>query len=73
MSKLGQIKQKVGYVSNVNRCFNCQHFKEQSIRLSTDSQTYRKHHHCGIGGFTVSVNGICSGWITKAKPGVSHN
>jgi hypothetical protein len=62
MSKLGILKKACGYRGNVNRCGTCEYFREQSIRLSTDSQTYRKNHHCSIAGFTVTPNGICQNW-----------
>lgn len=66
MSKLDQAKSVAGYRGNVNRCATCKHFKEQSIKLSTNSQTYRKNHHCGVGWFTVTPNGVCNNWTVKS-------
>lgn len=62
MSKLGNLKAAFEYRGNVNRCANCTHFKQQSIRLSTNSETYRKNHHCGLGWFTITPNGVCKNW-----------
>lgn len=62
MSKLGQLKRKVNYETSVPRCATCIKFKEASIRLSTNSQTYRKHAHCKEHYFTISPNGVCDDW-----------
>ncbi len=63
MSKLGQLKKKVGYEGNVPRCATCQHFRASSIRLGTDSTTFRKNHHCGLHHFTITPNAICNTWV----------
>lgn len=62
MSKLGQLKKAWEYESSVPRCAICTHFRESHIRLTTNSQTVRTNHHCALGGFTVSRNGVCRRW-----------
>lgn len=62
MSKLGQVKKNVEYEGSVPRCFNCVNYKEASIRLSTNSNTFRKNQHCKRFFFTISPNGICKHW-----------
>ena len=62
MSKLGQLKKQVGYEGNVPRCAICQYYRPAAIRLSTNSQTYRKNQHCGKYFFTIAPNSICDKW-----------
>ncbi|MDP3228361.1 MAG: hypothetical protein Q8N13_10355 [Acidovorax sp.] len=63
MSKLGQLKKKVRYEGNVPRCATCRNYRQASIRLSTDSNTFRKNQHCALHHFTVTPNAICQDWV----------
>ena len=62
MSKLGQLKKKVNDEGSVPRCSTCKAYRPSQVLLSTDSQTFRKNHHCGVHGFTITPNAICDGW-----------
>lgn len=66
MSKLAQLKKLWDYEPNVPRCSICQHFKASHIRLTTNSQSIRTNHHCRLGGFTCSPNGLCKFWSLNA-------
>ena len=62
MSKLGQLKKKVGFEGNVPRCANCRHYREAKVLLSTNSNTYRKNQHCALHNFTITANSLCDTW-----------
>lgn len=62
MSKLGQLKKLVNYEGNVPRCSTCKVYRASQVMLSTNSQTFRKNHHCGLHGFTITPNAICDHW-----------
>ncbi|MDH1472913.1 hypothetical protein N5F13_00260 [Comamonas thiooxydans] len=65
MSKLGQLKKRVGFEGDVPRCMNCKHYRQAQIRLSTNSNTFRKNQHCGLHYFGITPNSICNNWSGK--------
>ncbi|UNV89419.1 MULTISPECIES: hypothetical protein [unclassified Comamonas] len=65
MSKLGQLKKRVGFEGDVPRCMNCKHYRQAQIRLSTNSNTFRKNQHCGLHYFGITPNSICNDWRGK--------
>lgn len=61
MSKLGQLRKKVRYETDIARCSNCKYYKQSSFYLR-DSLPKITQALCGKHGFTVSPNAVCDSW-----------
>lgn len=63
MSKLSQLKKKVGYQEHVPRCSTCAYFLQQQLmRDSMPSyfQRFCRQHH-----FEVKAHACCDNWISE--------
>lgn len=64
MSKLGQLRKKVRYETDIARCGNCKNYKQSSFRLR-DSLPMVMQALCSKHGFTVRPNAVCEAWSGK--------
>lgn len=62
MSKLGQLRKRVGYETNVPRCETCAAFKKPYVYLTTNSKPARSKPLCKINQFTVQPLSCCDQW-----------
>jgi hypothetical protein len=63
MSKLSQLRKKMGYETNVPRCETCASYKKPYIFLSTNSIPKRSPAFCRTADFTVQPNACCDKWV----------
>jgi hypothetical protein len=62
MSKLGQLRQRLGYETNVPRCETCMNFKKPYVYLTTNSKPARSKALCKAHQFMVQPNACCDKW-----------
>lgn len=62
MSKLGQLRKKVHYETNVPRCETCASFKKPYVYLTTHSITAKSQPLCKLHQFTVRPLSCCDQW-----------
>ena len=60
MSRLSQLKKKVGYQERVPRCSSCRHFSQQHDMR--DSVPFRWLMLCERYNFTIKQHGCCDSW-----------
>ena len=65
MSKLGQLRQRVGYETNVPRCETCTAFKKPYVYLTTNSKTARSKPLCKTHQFIIQPLSCCDKWADK--------
>lgn len=65
MSKLGQLRKRVGYETNVPRCETCAAFKKPYVDLTTHSKPARSKPLCKINQFTAQLLSCCDQWAGK--------
>jgi hypothetical protein len=64
MSKLGKLRRKVGYDTNVPRCATCIHRRTYAHRLR-DSLPMRTVHICKKHDFECASFAVCDHWQHK--------
>lgn len=60
MSKLSQLRKKVGYETGVPRCVNCIHFRKPFIKLTYDSKTIKVPAWCKKNDFKIEAGAVCN-------------
>lgn len=63
MSKLSQLKTKVGYQERVPRCSTCKHMSQQ--QLMQNSLPTRFLQLCSLHAFTIKHHACCDAWESK--------
>lgn len=62
MSKLGQLRKRVGYETNTPRCETCREYRKPYVYLTTHSITKRAEPFCKRHDFTVRPLACCDEW-----------
>lgn len=65
MSKLGQLRKRVGYETNVARCETCKAFKKPYVYLTTNSVPARSKPMCKEHHFVIKPFSCCDQWSGK--------
>lgn len=64
MSKLGQLRKRVNYETDVPRCASCLHYRHSMVYLR-DSLPRVSQILCVLHQFNVRPNAICDKWTGK--------
>jgi len=64
MSRLGQLRKKVHYETDIPRCSSCTHYRHSMVYLR-DSLPKVSQCLCAKHQFTVRPNAVCDTWAGK--------
>lgn len=73
MSKLGQLRKRINYETNVPRCETCVAFKKPYVYLMTNSLPARSKPLCKAHQFTIQALSCCDKWTGKDGSTLSNH